>query len=122
MRQSGKQATPNSLKALKSRTGDTKFCEDLSGTVEEFSQHRFDTWQLLLFLRYITSANINFCVGAMLCVQQSGSHLNLLITMEKNFPIILWSHQEDFLASWRCIEAFLTVTVTYSHIWKWGRV
>lgn len=98
MRQSGKQATPNSLKALKSRTGDIIFCEDLSGMAEEFSQLRFDSWQLLLFLRYVTSANINSCVGAMLWVQQNGRHLNLLVTKEKIFPIILWFHQEDLLS------------------------
>lgn len=43
-RQSGKWVIPDSLKALKSRTGDIKFCEDLNVMAEEFSYHRFGTW------------------------------------------------------------------------------
>lgn len=49
-KQSGKQATPNSLKALRSRTRDINFCEDLRMMAEEFSQYGFDTWQFLQFL------------------------------------------------------------------------
>lgn len=102
MKQSGKQATPNSLKVPKSKTGDINFCEDLSVMGEEFSQHRFDAWQLFLFLRYITSANISFCVRTMLCVQLNG--LNLLVAKEKNFPIILGRRFSRQLEKYRRIS------------------
>lgn len=91
-KQSGKQATLNSVKALKSRSRDINFCEDLSMTAEEFSQHRFDGSFCTIW--YITAVNISFSMGAMLYVWQNGSHLSQVIK-EKELSIILWSHQEE---------------------------